>query len=172
MPTVTPVRIDRPPPLWNPILANCRALMRDVGAPAVLINGSLRDTPFGPRMVATLGLPAEMGEIAIAGRPSYRRAMHDAAGMVTFARMAVHSASGISPVAASREPEHVSWEVVVLPADVVLIARTENADFGPFVLTEGIPDARRLALVARQLDFAGVTVGEAPRDSGTEPATT
>jgi hypothetical protein len=170
MPTVIPIAIKNPPPLWRPILANCRALMREVGAPAILIEGGLRDTPFGPSIVATLGLPAEMGPVELSKYPSYRRAMHDAAGMIGFARMAAHGASGINPVTASREPEYVSWEVVVLPKDVVLIARTENADYGPFLLAEGIVDARRLALVARQLDFAGVCVGDVPGNVGSGAA--
>lgn len=161
MPAVTPVPIVNPPPLWKPVLANCRALMREVGAPAILIEGSLRDTPFGPRIVATLGLPAVMGPVAITGYLSYRRAMRDAAGLVGFVRMAAHSASGIGPAAASREPEDVSWDVIVLPADVVLIARTESADYGPFLLAEAAPEARHLTSVARQLDFAGIAVGEA-----------
>ncbi len=165
--TVTPIPLPAPPPLWTPILANCRALMREVGAPAILIEGSLRDGAFGPRMVATIGLPAEMGEVPITGYASYRRAMHDAAGMVSFVRMSAHSASGIDPVTASREPEHVSWDVVVLPTEVVLIARTEDADYGPFLLVEGAPDAGRLSSVAHQLAFAGIAVGSVP--SAPEP---
>lgn len=170
MTTVTPIAIRNPPPLWRPILANCRLLMREVGAPAVLIDGGLRDTPFGPRIVATLGLPAGMAAIALTRHAAYRRAMHDAAGMIGFARMAAHGAGGIGPATASREPEYVSWEVVVLPKDVVLIARTEDADYGPFLLAEDAPDPRRLSLVARQLDFAGIVVGEAPGDAGSVAA--
>ena len=39
-------------------------------------------------------------------------------------------------------------------AGVVLIARTEQADFGPFLLAESDPDERRIDLVNLQLDFA------------------
>ena len=160
MPTVTPVPIKNPPPLWRPTLANCRTLMRDLGAPAVLIEGVLRHTPFGPSISATLGLPEDMGDVSLTGHPAYRRAMHDIAGMVSFARMAAHSASGIDPVTASREPEHLSWEVIVLPKEVVLIARTGDADYGPFLLTEQEPDSRTLSMVGHQLDFAGIKVGD------------
>jgi hypothetical protein len=80
--------------------------------------------------------------------------MRDAAGMVAFSRMAAHGASGIDPITASREHEEVLWQVIVLPAGVVLIARTEQADFGPFLLAETDPDERRIDLVNLQLDFA------------------
>jgi hypothetical protein len=128
--------------------------MRDLGAPAVLIDGSLRDTPFGPKIIATLDLPPQMGKTALSGHPAYRLVMRDAAGMVAFSRMAAHGASGIDPITASREQEEVTWQVIVLPAGVVLIARTEQADFGPFLLAESDPDERRIDLVNLQLDFA------------------
>lgn len=164
MTRATPVHIGRPPPLWPSQLAHCRALMRDLGAPAILVEGRLMDTPFGPRIAATLDVPAEMGSVMLTGHPAYRRAMHDAAGMVTFARMVALNASGIDPVTASREHEAVLWQLVVLPAGVVLIARTEAADYGPFLLAEEEPDERQSALVERQLAFAGVTVGDPPAD--------
>ena len=41
-----------------------------------------------------------------------------------------------------------------LGAPAVLIARTEQADFGPFLLEESDPDERRIDLVNLQLDFA------------------
>ncbi|MCW2239030.1 hypothetical protein [Azospirillum canadense] len=133
--------------------------MRDIGAPAVIIEGGIRDTLYGPKMVATLAVPAAMGEVAITQHPSYRRAMQDAAGMVMFVRMAAHSASGIDPITASREAGEVSWDVIVLPTDVVLIGRTADADFGPFLLSEEPTDGHRLSKVARQLEFAGISVG-------------
>jgi hypothetical protein len=74
--------------------------------------------------------------------------------MVAFSRMAAHGASGIDPITASRKHEEVLWQVIVLPAGVVLIARTEQADFGPFLLAESDPDERRIDLVNLQLDFA------------------
>jgi hypothetical protein len=128
--------------------------MRDLGAPAVLIDGCLRDTPFGPRIIATLDLPPQMGKTALIRHPAYRLVMRDAAGMVAFSRMAAHGASGIDPITVSREHEEVLWQVIVLPAGVVLIARTEQADFGPFLLAESDPDERRIDLVNLQLDFA------------------
>jgi hypothetical protein len=128
--------------------------MKDLGAPAILIDGCLRDTPFGPRIIATLDLPPQMGKIPLARHPAYRLVMRDAAGMVAFSRMAAHGASGIDPVTASREHEEVLWQVIVLPAGVVLIARTERADYGPFLLDESEPDERRINLVNLQLDFA------------------
>jgi hypothetical protein len=143
--------------------------MRDLGAPAILIDGCLRDTPFGPRIIATLDLPPQMrppqmgppqigspqtGKTPLVRHPSYRPVMRDAAGMVAFSRMAAHGASGIDPVTASREHEEVLWQVIVLPAGVVLIARTERADYGPFLLDESEPDKRRIDLVNLQLDFA------------------
>jgi hypothetical protein len=138
--------------------------MRDLGAPAILIDGCLRDTPFGPRIIATLDLPPQMGpqqmsppqtgKTPLVRHPSYRLVMRDAAGMVAFSRMAAHGASGIDPVTASREHEEVLWQVIVLPAGVVLIARTERADYGPFLLDESEPDERRINLVNLQLDFA------------------
>lgn len=155
----TAVLIRRPPPLWPTQLVHCRTLMRDLGAPAILIEGQLIDSPFGPRIAATLDVPPEMGPVPLTGHPSYRRAMHDAAGMVTYARMAALTASGIGPVAASREPESVLWQLVVVPAGVILIARTATADFGPFLLSESEPDERLTALVDHQLSFAGITVG-------------
>ncbi|MBP2295076.1 hypothetical protein [Azospirillum rugosum] len=133
--------------------------MRDIGAPAVIIEGCIRDTLYGPRMVATLAVSAAMGDVAIMQHPSYRRAMQDAAGMVMFVRMAAHNASGIDPVTASRVAEEVSWNVIVLPTDVVLIGRTADADFGPFLLSEHPADDHRLSKVARQLEFAGISVG-------------
>jgi hypothetical protein len=128
--------------------------MKDLGAPAILIDGCLRDTPFGPKIIATLDLPPQMGKIPLARHPAYRLVMRDAAGMVAFSRMAAHGASGIDPVTASREHEEVLWQVIVLPAGVVLIARTERADYGPFLLDESEPDERRIDLVNLQLDFA------------------
>jgi hypothetical protein len=128
--------------------------MKDLGAPAILIDGCLRDTPFGPKIIATLDLPPQMGKIPLARHPAYRLVMRDAAGMVAFSRMAAHGASGIDPVTASREHEEVLWQVIVLPAGVVLIARTERADYGPFLLDESEPDKRRIDLVNLQLDFA------------------
>jgi hypothetical protein len=143
--------------------------MKDLGAPAILIDGCLRDTPFGPRIIATLDLPPQMrppqmgppqigspqtGKTPLVRHPSYRPVMRDAAGMVAFSRMAAHGASGIDPVTASREHEEVLWQVIVLPAGVVLIARTERADYGPFLLDESEPDERRINLVNLQLDFA------------------
>lgn len=160
----TAVLIPKPPPLWPSQLAHCRTLMRDLGAPAVLVEGQLIDTPFGPRLAATMEVPPESGTaIALTGHPAYRLAMRDAAGMVTFARMAALNASGIDPVTASREPESVLWQLIVVPAGVALIARTEGADFGPFHLSEEEPDERQSALVDRQLEFAGITVGETDR---------
>lgn len=156
----TAVHIPKPPPLWPDVVAQCRTLMRDLRAPAVLIEGQLIDTPFGPRIAATLSLPPEMGAVPLTEHPAYRRAMRDAAGMVTFMRMAALNASGIDPVTASREPETVVWQVVVVPAGVTLIARTDSADFGPFLLSEDNPDEERTALVGRQLEFAGITVGD------------
>jgi hypothetical protein len=128
--------------------------MKDLGAPAILIDGCLRDTPFGPKIIATLDLPPQMGKIPLSRHPAYRLVMRDAAGMVAFSRMAAHGASGIDPVTASREHEEVLWQVIVLPAGVVLIARTERADYGPFLLDESEPDKRRIDLVNLQLDFA------------------
>ncbi|HEY0835892.1 MAG TPA: hypothetical protein VGE72_18455 [Azospirillum sp.] len=156
----TAVHIPKPPPLWPDVVAQCRTLMRDLRAPAILIEGQLIDTPFGPRIAATLSLPPEMGPVPLTGHPAYRRAMRDAAGMVTFMRMAALNASGIDPATASREPETVVWQAVVVPAGVALIARTDSADFGPFLLSEDDPDEARTALVGRQLEFAGITVGE------------
>jgi hypothetical protein len=101
--------------------------MRDLGAPAVLIDGCLRDTPFGPRIIATLDLPPQMGKTALVRHPAYRLVMRDAAGMVAFSRMAAHGASGIDPITASREHEEVLWQVIVLPAGVVLIAGGERS---------------------------------------------
>lgn len=158
-----PILVSNPPPLWRPLLAHCRSIMRDLGAPAVLIDGCLRDTPFGPRIIATLDLPPRMGDAALSRHPSYRPAMRDAAGMVAFSRMAAHGASGIDPVTASREHEDVLWQVIVLPAGVVLIARTERADYGPFLLAESEPDERGIDLVSLQLDFA---VESGSRDAG------
>jgi hypothetical protein len=159
-----PVSIPNPPPLWHSQIAHCRTIRRDLGAPAVLIEGRLLDTPFGPRIAATLGLPEEMGPVALEGHPAYRPALRDAAGMVTFARMAALSASGIDPVTASREHEEAVWQLAVLPAGVVLIARTEEADFGPFLMAEVEPDERHLATVAAQLALAGITVGDPSAD--------
>jgi hypothetical protein len=175
MPRCTPVLIPNPPPLWHPMLGHCRTLMRDLGASAILIEGRLLDTPFGPKIVATMSLPTEMGPVPLGAHSAYRRAMRDAAGMITFARMAAHSASGIDPITASCEPEDVLWQLVVLPAGVVLIARTKAADFGPFLLDEREPDQRALALVGLQMDFAGITLGEARhgsrRDGPSSPGT-
>jgi hypothetical protein len=163
MPRCNPVFIPNPPPLWHTQLVHCRAIRRDLGAPAVLIEGRLLDGPHGPRVAATVGLPPEMGEpIGLAAHPSYRAALRDAAGMLTFARMAALAASGIDPVTASSEPEEALWQLAVLPAGVVLIARTEEADFGPFLMAEGKPDEHQLDTVALQLDFAGITVGDPP----------
>ena len=142
------------------MLASCRSLMRVFGAPAVLVEGQLRETVFGPRIVATLRLPPEMGPVPLDGHPAYRTAMRDAAGLVTFVRMTALAASGVNPVAASLEPERAEWQVVVLPAGVVLIARTEDADFGPFLMAEDEPSERQAALAAMQLEFAGITVGD------------
>lgn len=161
MPRCNAVTITAPPPLWHQQIAHCRALMRDLGAPAILIEGRLMDTPFGPRIAATMDLPAEMGPVPLSGHPAYRLAMRDAAGMVTFARMAALGASGIDALTATSEPEEALWQVAVLPAGVVLIARTEEADFGPFLLAEGEPDPGHLHRVGLQLDFAGITVGDA-----------
>ncbi len=164
----TAVLIGKPPPLWPSQLAYCRTLMRDLSAPAILVEGRLMDTPFGPRIAATMDVPAEMGAVELTGHPAYRLAMRDAAGMVTFARMVALNASGIDPVTASREPESVLWQLVVLPAGVTLIARTDNADYGPFLLAEDEPDERLSALVDRQLSFAGITVGDlSPEPTGT-----
>lgn len=160
----TTVRIGTPPPLWPSQLAHCRALMRDLRAPAILIEGRLTDTPFGPRIAATLDVPPEMGRVALTGHPAYRLAMRDAAGMVGFARMVALNASGVDPATASRELEDVLWQVIVLPAGVTLIARTEDADYGPFLLAEEEPDERLSALVGSQLSFAGITVGGPPSD--------
>jgi len=137
--------------------------MRDLGAPAVLIDGSLRDTPFGPRIIATLDLPPQMGKTPLVRHPAYRLVMRDAAGMVAFSRMAAHGASGIDPVTASREHEEVLWQVIVLPAGVVLIARTERANYGPFLLAESEPNEQRIDLVNLQLDFAVEPVGDSAR---------
>jgi len=157
----TVVSISRPPPLWPSQIAHCRQMMRDLGAPAILIEGQLRDTPFGPRIAATMDVPPEMGPVALSAHPAYRPAMRDAAGMVTYARMVALNASGIDPITATREPEEVLWQVIVVPAGVALIARTQSADFGPFFLLESDLDAARSALVGRQLEFAGITVGDA-----------
>ncbi|NYZ15984.1 hypothetical protein HL658_25885 [Azospirillum sp. RWY-5-1] len=156
----TPVLVPNPPPLWPSQVAHCLRLMRDLGAPAVLFEGQLIATPFGPRIAATMALSAEMGPVPLDEHPSYRPAMRDASAMVTFARMAALNASGIDPVTASTEPESALWQVVVVPAGVALIARTDNADFGPFLLSEREPDERQSMLVGRQLAFAGITVGE------------
>lgn len=161
----TTVPIGRPPPLWPSQLAHCRALMRDFGAPAIVVEGRLVDSPFGPRIAATLDVPPEMGAVFLAGHPAYRPAMRDAAGMVTFARMVALNASGIDPETAGREQPDVLWQVIVLPAGVALIARTEEADFGPFLLAEEEPDERLAALVDRQLSFAGITVGGRPAET-------
>jgi hypothetical protein len=157
----TPILIHNPPPLWRPLLSHCRALMRDLGAPAILIEGWLRDTPFGPKIIATLDLPPQMGRSHLSSHPAYRLAMRDAAGMVTFTRMVAHGASGISPATAAQAPataaqanDDVVWQVIVLPAGVVLVARSGEADYGPFLLTETEPDEHRIDLVDRQLTFA------------------
>lgn len=168
MPHPNPVLVRNPPPLWRPMLAHCRTLMRDFGAPAVLVEGHLLDTVFGPRIVATLRLPPAMGPVRPDDHPAYRLAMRDAAGLVTFVRMAALGASGIDPVTASREPEAALWQVVVLPAGVVLIARTDEADFGPFLMADTEPTDRQTALVATQLDFAGITVGDRAADAGAD----
>lgn len=168
----TPVPIPNPPPLWPAQVAHCRTLMRDLGAPAVVIEGRMEDTPFGPRIVATLVFPAAMGEVALERHPAYRLAMRDASAMLTYARMTALNASGIDPVTATLTPESALWQVVVVPAGVALIARTDTADFGPFHLTEHEPDDRQSMLVGRQLSFAGVTVGNAtPEDSPDHPDT-
>lgn len=164
MPCCIPVLIPNPPPLWHPMLAHCRMLMRDLGAPAVLIEGRLLATVFGPKIVATMSLPPAMGPVPLGEHPAYRLAMRDAAGMITFARMVAHSASGVDPITASCEPDDVLWELDVLPAGVVLIARTKEADFGPFLLDERVPDQRALALVGLQMGFAGITLGEPGMD--------
>lgn len=156
----TTVRIGRPPPLWPEHLAHCRTLMRDFGSPAILVEGRLMDTPFGPRIAATMDVPPEMGEVRLTGHPSYKLAMRDAAGVVSFARMVALNASGVDPITASREPEEVLWQVIVLPAGVTLIARTDSADYGPFLLAEEEPDDRLSALIDHQLSFAGITVGD------------
>lgn len=175
MPHCTLVPIPKPPPLWHPMLGHCRTLMRDLGASAVLIEGRLLGTLFGPKIVATVSLPSEMGPVPLGEHPAYRLAMRDAAGMITFARMVAHNASGIDPITASCEPEDVLWQLVVLPAGVVLIARTKKADYGPFLLNEREPDQRALALVSLQMDFAGITLGEAQyglsRDEPSSPRT-
>ena len=87
--------------------------------------------------------------------------MRDADGMVTYARMVALNASGIDPITATRELEEVLWPVIVVPAGVALIACTQAVDSGPFFLLESDPDAARSALVGRQLEFAGITVGDA-----------
>ncbi|MBP2312652.1 hypothetical protein [Azospirillum soli] len=158
----TIIAVTRPPPLWPSQIAHCRRMMRDLGAPAILIEGQLMDTPFGPRIAATMDVPPDMGPVALSAHPAYRPAMRDAAGMVTYARMVALNASGVGPLAATREPEDVVWQVVVVPAGVALIARTESADFGPFLLLEDGLDAALGALVGRQLEFAGITVGDPP----------
>lgn len=158
----TIIAVTRPPPLWPSQIAHCRRMMRDLGAPAILIEGQLMDTPFGPRIAATLDVPPDMGPVALSAHPAYRPAMRDAAGMVTYARMVALNASGVGPLAATREPEDVVWQVVVVPAGVALIARTESADFGPFLLLDEGGDAALGALVGRQLEFAGITVGDPP----------
>lgn len=164
----TVVTITRPPPLWPSQIAHCRRMMRDLGAPAILIEGQLMDTPFGPRIAATMDVPPEMGPVALSAHPAYRPAMRDAAGMVTYARMVALNASGIDPITATREPEEVLWQVVVVPAGVALIARTHSADFGPFLLLEDELDTALGALVGRQLEFAGITVGD-PRPAAPPP---
>ncbi len=161
----TVVLIRRPPPLWSTQLVHCRTLMRDLGAPAILIEGQVVDTPFGPHLAATLDVPPEMGPVSLTGHPSYRRVMHDAAGMVNYARMMALAASGVTPVTASREPESVLWQLVVVPAGVVLITRTATADYGPFLLCESAPDERLTTLASHQLSFAGITVGCPPPES-------
>jgi hypothetical protein len=95
-----------------------------------------------------------MGRSHLSSHPAYRLAMRDAAGMVTFSRMVAHGASGISPATAAQPNDDVVWQVIVLPAGVVLVARSGEADFGPFLLTETEPDERRIDLVDRQLTFA------------------
>jgi len=163
----TAVLIPRPPPLWPSQVVHCRTLMRDLGAPAILIEGQLVDSPFGPRIAATLDVPPEMGPVPrLSEHPAYRLAMRDAAGMVTFARMAALNASGIDPITASREPQSVLWQLIVVPAGVALIARTDTADFGPFLLSEDEPDERLTTLVGHQLQFAGITVGDGKPDGG------
>jgi hypothetical protein len=157
-----PILIHNPPPLWRPLLTHCRALMRDLGAPAILIEGWLRDTPFGPKIIATLDLPPPMKSKHLSAHPAYRLVMRDAAGMVTFSRMIAHGASGIGLIAAAQSAEDVLWQVIVLPAGVVLVARTDQADFGPFLLTETEPDERRIDLVDLQLSFAMDAAAEAP----------
>ncbi|WP_207485956.1 hypothetical protein [Arenibaculum pallidiluteum] len=168
MSSLHPVLVRNPPPLWDPVLACCRSLMRAFGAPAVVVEGRLLDTVFGPRIAATLGLPPAMGPVVVSGHPAYRAAMRDAAGLVTFLRMTALAASGIGPVTASTEPETALWQVIVLPAGVVLIARTREADFGPFLMTLEEPTARQADLVAVQLDFAGIGVGDEVPPGGTD----
>src|SRR4051794_34077758 len=141
-----PVRITNPPPLWRPLLAHCRSIMRDLGAPAVLIDGSLRDTPFGPRIIATLDLPPQMGKTPLVRHPAYRLVMRDAAGMVAFSRMAAHGASGIDPVTASREHEEGLWQGIGLPGRGVLIARTGGGTTGSILLDEKGHGAKRTAV--------------------------
>src|SRR4051812_50055418 len=111
-----PVRISNPPPLWRPLLAHCRSIMKDLGAPAVLIDGCLRDTPFGPRIIATLDLPPQMGKTALVRHPAYRLVMRDAAGMVAFSRMAAHGARHIDPIPASRGQGGGLWPGIRVPA--------------------------------------------------------
>src|SRR4051812_50047581 len=111
-----PVRISNPPPLWRPLLAHCRSIMKDLGAPAILIDGCLRDTPFGPRIIATLDLPPQMGKTALVRHPAYRLVMRDAAGKGGFSPKAAHGASNIDPITPRPEHEEVVWEGVGPPA--------------------------------------------------------
>ena len=160
MQRATSIILSAPPPLWASVRINLSCLMRDLGAPGILLEGRLIDTPFGPRIVATLDVPSAMGDVGLCRHPAYRRAMRDAAGLMTYVRMVAMGAGGIGPVTASREPEEVVWTVIALPAGMVLTASTEAADFGPFLLWTERPSERQVAMVERQLAFFRTAGGE------------
>ncbi len=147
------------PPLWEIERGHLLSIMRDIGAPALIVEGQmLMESPTGPRMVATLEAPPAMGpegERALRAHPRYRPAKHGLSRLMVYVRMMVLHAGGVDPVSARLEPLPLIYDLVTLPDGDALVIRTETEVLGNFLLWTSQPTEQDVRRAEQQLAFVG-----------------
>jgi|SRR4051794_5554675 hypothetical protein len=151
-----PLVLAAPPPVWDDQLALMRRMMRDLPAPALLLEGRLlTEAPTGPRIAALMDVPRAMGSVDLTRHPLYRKAMRGAAATITYVRMIALGTMGADPVTAVDEPEDTLHILVVLPDAAALVIRSAGADVARFLLFRSEPGVEALIRARQQLDFIG-----------------
>ena len=147
------------PPLWEIERGHLLAIMRDIGAPALVVEGQiLMESPTGPRMVATLeALPAmgAEGERALRAHPRYRLAKHGLSRLMVYVRMMILHAGGVDPISARLEPLPWIYDLVTLPDGDALVIRTETEVLGQFLLWTSQPSEQDVRRAEHQFAFVG-----------------